>query len=127
MKTIYFSQIILSLHTILQYCHIWCPDLGVQPHQVLFTAFTGTAVLNMRQENACTLHSLLYKPILRFGKVVGFKSKAEEDLVEDLASIRLIIADEFSMIPDDMLTALEHICRRIWNIAIAGRRLLPAW
>ena len=87
-------------------------DLSIQPHQVLFTAFTGTAVLNMRQENACTLHSLLYKPILRFGKVVGFKPKAEEDLADDLASIRLIIADEFSMIPDDMLTALEHICRR---------------
>lgn len=85
--------------------------------QVLFIAYTGTAVLNMGQENAMTSHRLLYKPIIRFGKVVGFAKKNTADLEEILRHIRMIIIDEFSMMPDDIMRDIESICR-IFSIKI---------
>lgn len=79
--------------------------------QVLFIAYTGTAVLNMNQDNAMTAHRLLYKPKIRFGKVVGFVKRDLVDLEETLAGVRLLIIDEFSMMPAEIMCDIEGICR----------------
>lgn len=87
--------------------------LGMMPEQVWYTAYTGTATLNMRQSNSSTLHSLLYKPIIRYGKVVGFRNKDSIELAEFLQGVRIIVADEFSMIPADIMDRLEAVCRNL--------------
>lgn len=92
-------------------------DLNITPQQTLFVAYTGTAVLTMQQDNAMTLHSLLYKPILRFGKVVGFRKRDLSDFEEMLMGIRLIIMDEMSMTPAEIMKDVEQICH-VFNIKL---------
>lgn len=88
-------------------------DLGLLPNQVLFTAYTGTAVLNMNQDYAMTLHSLLYRPVIHFGMVVGFKKCSMLEMQEKLAGIRLIVMDEMSMTPADIMEDIERVCRTL--------------
>lgn len=86
-------------------------DLGLLSSQVLFTAYTGTAVLNMNQDYSTTLHSLLYRPVIQFGRVVGFKKCSILELEEKLAGIRFIVMDEMSMTPLDIMEDMERVCR----------------
>lgn len=78
--------------------------LDYEGHQAAFASYTGTAakILMGQGLNASTIHSLIYKPIIRKGICVGFKLKERSDFV----GLRLIVIDEFSMLPQNILTDL---------------------
>lgn len=78
--------------------------LGYPPEKVAFAAFTGTAakILINQGLNASTIHRLIYNPIMRHGRCVGFRKK----LKMDLEHLRLIVVDEFSMVSQILLNDL---------------------
>lgn len=82
--------------------------LGYHESQVAFVSFTGTAaqVLVKQGLSATTIHSLIYKPIVRYGVCVGFRKKSRAEFREE-NNLRLIIVDEFSMLSQEMLVDLE--------------------
>jgi len=77
------------------------PQLNYQPNEIALAAYTGTAAKNIKiaDKRGQTLHSLIYDPIMKRGVCVGFKRKSPEEL----ASLKLILIDEFSMVPQDMM------------------------
>lgn len=78
--------------------------LDYDSEAVAFAAYTGTAAkILMRQGlNASTIHSLIYKPIMKRGVCVGFRLHPRESL----AHLKLIVVDEFSMLPQKLLVDL---------------------
>jgi exodeoxyribonuclease-5 len=78
--------------------------LGYEENEVAFATYTGTAakILMKQGLNASTIHQLIYTPIIRRGICVGFRKK----ITEDLLGLKLIIIDEFSMVPQNILTDL---------------------
>jgi len=70
---------------------------------VVYVAFTGAAAKNI-SENASTIHRLIYKPIFLRGKCIGFRKKSREEL----EGIDLIVADEYSMISQEILEDLMY-------------------
>lgn len=96
--------------------------LGYENEQVAFASFTGTAakILMNQGLNASTIHSLIYKPIIRRGICVGFKLKERSDFV----GLRLIVIDEFSMLPQNILTDLLSF--KIPVILVGDQYQLPA-
>ncbi|MDX9697736.1 MAG: AAA family ATPase [Bacteroidales bacterium] len=78
--------------------------LGYEENEVAFATYTGTAakILMKQGLNASTIHQLIYTPIIRRGICVGFRKK----FTEDLLGLKLIIIDEFSMVPQNILTDL---------------------
>lgn len=79
-------------------------ELGYNEGRVHFCAYTGTAakVLMDSGLNASTIHRLIYKPIIEYGVCVGFIRKAPWELQH----LKLIVIDEYSMLPQDILDDL---------------------
>lgn len=79
-------------------------SLGYSKEEVAFVSYTGAAakVLQKKGLNASTIHSLIYKPIIIRGTCIGFKKEP----YENLSNLKLIVVDEFSMLPQDILTDL---------------------
>jgi len=78
--------------------------IGQEKEKVAYAAFTGTAakILMGQGLNASTIHKLIYNPIIRRGQCIGFRKKTREELRD----LRLIIVDEFSMLPQNILEDL---------------------
>lgn len=78
--------------------------LGYPEEKVAFATYTGTAAkILMRQGlNASTIHQLIYNPIIRRGVCVGFRIKPKRDL----QGLKLVVIDEFSMVPETILQDL---------------------
>lgn len=78
--------------------------LGYEDNEVAFATYTGTAakVLMRQGLNASTIHGLIYKPIIRRGVCVGFTKRPKKWL----EGLRLIVIDEFSMVPQNILEDL---------------------
>lgn len=72
---------------------------------VHFCAFTGTAAKLLMDSGlkASTIHKLIYRPIVQFGRVVGFKKEP----YEALQYLDLIVVDEYSMVNDILMSDLE--------------------
>lgn len=77
---------------------------GYQENEVAFATFTGTAakILMGQGLNASTIHKLIYNPIMRDGECIGFGKKT----LEELAHLKLIVVDEFSMVSQVLLKDL---------------------
>ena len=78
--------------------------LGYEYNKIAFAAYTGTAakVLMNQGLNASTIHGLIYDPIIWHGRCTGFKLKT----TKKLRHLKLIIIDEFSMLPQNLLVDL---------------------
>lgn len=81
-------------------------ELNYFQSDVNFVAYTGTAAKLLMDVGlrASTIHRLIYTPIFRYGVCVGFRKKSREDL----EGIRLIVVDEYSMLPEELLKDLEQ-------------------
>lgn len=79
-------------------------SLGYHESRIHFCAYTGTAakILMDAGLNASTIHALIYKPIIIAGECVGFTRKDPEELQH----LHLIVIDEYSMLPQDILEDL---------------------
>lgn len=80
-------------------------ELGYGSKEVAYVSFTGTAAQVLKKQGlpATTIHSLIYKPIMRYGVCVGFRKQARAEL----GGLKLIIVDEFSMLSKEILRDLE--------------------
>jgi hypothetical protein len=96
-------------------------ELGLESHQVAFATFTGTAakILTQKGSNAQTIHSLIYTPIMHRGICTGFRRKSREEL----AHLKLIVIDEFSMVSQDILDDLLYY--NIPLILVGDKAQLP--
>lgn len=81
-------------------------ELGLNNSNSHFCAFTGTASKLLMQKNlsASTIHSLIYKPIMDRGELIGF----ERVSYEDLQYIKVLFIDEYSMVPQPILDDLKY-------------------
>lgn len=81
-------------------------ELNYSSREVKFCAFTGAAakILMNRGLNASTIHSLIYKPIMRYGVCVGFRKKTTTEMGAE--EIKLIVVDEYSMVSQELLDDL---------------------
>lgn len=100
-------------------------DLRDSNYKIAFCAFTGKAVDVMRKkinvglcDNMSTIHSLIYRPILKKGKLVGFRVIGSDELIFDL-----IIVDEASMIGEQLFKDLSSF--QIPILAIGDHGQLP--
>jgi exodeoxyribonuclease V len=95
--------------------------LNIPMSQIAIAAFTGTAAKNIsiNGKTGQTLHSLIYNPIIKRGVCVGFTRKS----YEELSSLKLIIVDEHSMIPDEILQDLMYY--NIPILLVGDRAQLP--
>lgn len=93
--------------------------LNLREDEITFSAFTGMAasVLTKKGNPASTIHKLIYDPKVYKNKVI-FELK---DRIN--SSIKLIIADEFSTIGDDLMTDLESF--NIPIILVGDKGQLP--
>lgn len=79
---------------------------------VLFLAYTGKAVnvlMNKGCYNSATLHSALYK-------LVNDKNGKLEFRLDENSSVKsydLVIVDEYSMVPDDIINDLEFMANKV--------------
>lgn len=94
---------------------------GLKGDEVAFVTFTGTAakILSSKGSNAQTIHSLIYKPIMKGGVCVGFSPMPQESL----SHLKLIIVDEFSMVSQEILDDLMKY--KIPIILIGDKYQLP--
>lgn len=81
-------------------------DLSAIGHKIKYVTFTGSASqqLTNKGKDACTIHSLIYTPIIKRGIVVGFQKKPKAE-VRQQASIFGV--DEISMVSNELMTDLE--------------------
>lgn len=100
-------------------------DLREEDFKIAFCAFTGKAVDVMRKkidvemnDILSTIHSLIYKPIIKRGKLVGFRLIDNDELNFDL-----IIVDEASMIGEQLFKDLSSF--QIPILAIGDHGQLP--
>lgn len=79
-------------------------SLDYDESEVHFCAYTGTAskLLMDAGLSASTIHRLIYEPIIIKGECVGFSRKAREELKK----LKLIVVDEYSMLPQEILVDL---------------------
>ena len=79
-------------------------ELGYNPYDVHFCAFTGAAAKVMMDMGmqASTIHALIYNPIIRNGVLMGFTKKTKEEIEH----LELIVVDEFSMVNQELLDDL---------------------
>ena len=109
--------------------------------RVAFMAFTGkaTAVLDKKLskdwnvvDNISTIHSFMYRPILKNHEIVGWEHKdmcdkdgwySWEEMVNLAPYADLIIVDEASMLPDDLFEDLLKYGRPI--LAVGDHGQLP--
>lgn len=99
---------------------------GVPDDGVAYVAYTGKAAQVMASKGllgAQTLHSLLYEPVDDYDRADG-RRRVRWVAVQDLApEIRVIVADESSMIPEDILQDLLAHGRKV--ILVGDHRQLP--
>lgn len=93
---------------------------------IAFCAFTGKAVDVMRKkikteftDSMSTIHSLIYKPVIKKGKLVGFR------LIDmnEMGKFGIIIVDEASMIGEQLFNDLASF--RVPILAIGDHGQLP--
>jgi len=97
-------------------------SLGLQSNQVVNCSYTGKAALVLKRKgnaNATTLHKLLYKSVLTRD---GTYRNIPKDRLN--ADIKLIIVDEISMVPMDLLKLL--VKHNIHILAFGDPFQLPA-
>ncbi len=81
-------------------------------HAVMFVAYTGKAVNVLREKgvaNSSTIHSHIYKPSKDIDGRIKFVLKNPDEI----AQYKLIIADEYSMISQDIVDDLESLSKKI--------------
>jgi exodeoxyribonuclease-5 len=76
-------------------------DLGVDPSRVLYCAYTGAAVQVMRLKGlpAQTIHTAIYT----FSKSSKGEYRKHRRDIDELDAIQVIVVDEASMVPQDLL------------------------
>lgn len=93
--------------------------LNVEPHQVVYTAFTGKAAEILRKKgnkNVCTLHKLLYTHYPLPGG--GFRR-----LPKKVLEYKVVIVDEVSMVPKPLMELL--FSHRAYIICLGDPFQLP--
>jgi exodeoxyribonuclease-5 len=95
--------------------------LGIPSGNIAIAAYTGTAAKNITisEISGQTIHSLIYNPIIVRGVCVGFKRKDWEEL----GHLKLIIIDEHSMLPEEILQDL--LAFNIPLLLVGDRAQLP--
>lgn len=84
--------------TLLKYITQFLPDFGV-------CAYTGKAANVLRRkgmESAQTIHSLIYRPVMEYGKLIGFDLASREEL-----GCQGFAVDEASMVSKDLYYDLK--------------------
>lgn len=82
-------------------------DLERDGRRVQYVAFTGAAtkLLMEKGKNASTIHSFIYKPIIRNKIIVGFERKERSEV---RSAADTIIVDEVSMVDEELTRDLEY-------------------
>jgi len=94
--------------------------LGLPLSVMEFAAFSGKAADVMRKkgiDDAVTIHSLMYKPLIKDGVLVGFEKKGID------LSIKLVIIDEASMVSEEMHNDLSK--ERVKILYVGDHGQLP--
>ena len=96
-------------------------ELGINEADVVYIAYTGKASLVLRNkgcENAMTAHRLLYRAIEHPDRTYEFFPKSKLD-----ADYKIIVLDECSMLPQEMLDLL--LSHNVHVIALGDPGQLP--
>lgn len=100
-------------------------ELQLDPKNVICGAYTAKAARVMRRKglpNASTLHSLLYEPIVRDGRIIGWRQKGVNS---PLVNAELIIVDEVSMVSNDIAKDIRAFQQPILVLGDVDGQLPP--